>query len=462
MARNPANTHAEHHARAPERLGIDESTGRRLHVCIINQYYEPDIAATAHLLHELAAELVKLGFDVRVLTSRPSYGPKETWVDCPMRETLDGVDVRRMWTTRFSKDTLAGRGINFVTYLGQLFLRLLVASRRDTVYLYTTSPPFLGMIAAAVSVFRKHHFVTLLYDSYPHVATWVGTFQRGGLIDKLWHRANRFYYNRCESAIVLCRRARELVHDDYRLDRRHIHVIPNWADGDVIRTMPKADSEFAAEEGVLETFNVMYSGNLGLYYDFETVLGAADRLRHEAFTLLLVGSGGKKERLRGEIAERNLNNTRLLNYRPIEKLADSLSAADASLVSIAGGIEGISFPSKLYSSLAVGRPILALSEKASELRELVERHRVGLWCKLGDAAHMEANIRWMMANPEGAKEMGRRARRLFERAFTKDIAAQRYARVLRAGSPLTRDTSEDLALDSISGEAEVEPEAAAV
>ncbi|MCA9300126.1 MAG: hypothetical protein KDA28_13730, partial [Phycisphaerales bacterium] len=101
---------------------------------VLNQYYVPDVASTGHLLHELSVELAEQGFDVSVVTSRPSYGPRETWQDCPLRETLDGVRIRRLWTTRLNKDRMVGRAINYVTFMTQMALRMLLRSRKDTVY----------------------------------------------------------------------------------------------------------------------------------------------------------------------------------------------------------------------------------------------------------------------------------------------------------------------------------------
>ena len=426
-------------ADAVSRIGVDPKTGKPLKVVILNQYYAPDVASTGHLLHELASELVGQGFSVQVLTSRPSYGPPETWVDCPMKENLDGVEVRRLWTTRFSKDNLLGRAINYITFMGQLFLRVLFTTRKDTVYLYTTNPPFLAFIGAVVSVVRRHRYVMLLHDAYPQIAVWVGTIRRRGIAERVWHWVNRVSYGRSQQAIVLCQKARRLVCDTYDKPEAKVHVVPNWADGEILRTKPKPQSEFAAEHNLLDYFTVMYSGNLGLYYEFETILDAAERLVDAPFRLVFIGAGGKKNWIKDQIIARELTNTLLLPYQPYDRLPDSMSSCDASLVSIAEGIEGISFPSKLYTSLAVGRPIMALSESDSELRDLIETHRVGMWCELGDADRMEKNIRALMADPGMSDRMGYRARRLFERLFTKERCAARYAEVLRASHPFIDD-----------------------
>ncbi|QOJ00198.1 MAG: glycosyltransferase family 4 protein [Phycisphaeraceae bacterium] len=404
-------------------------------VLILNQFYAPDVASTGHLLHELATDLAKRGFGVKVITCRPSYGPPETWVDCPLRETKDGVSVRRMLTTRFSKDRMLGRALNSATFVLPLMLRMLFASRKDTVHLYTTNPPFLGVIGSLVSLIRAHRYVLLLHDAYPQMAVWVGKIRKGGIIDRLWHFANRVTYGRASHTIVLCEAAKKLVCETYGVDPQRVHVIHNWADANELRPRPKHDNSFAKQHGLVQPFTLLYSGNLGLYYDFETPLGAAEILRDENVRLVLIGAGGRRQWIADEIKRRKLTNTILLPYQPIERLPESLTACDASLVSIARGIEGISFPSKLYSTLSVGKPVLAISEEDSELRQMVEDNDVGLWSKVGDPRALAQNIREMIKDPQRTLARGARARAFFEANFTIEASGSKYAEVLRLAAP---------------------------
>jgi glycosyltransferase involved in cell wall biosynthesis len=413
---------------------------RKSRVVILNQYYVPDVASTGHLLHELAVELARLGFEVEVLTGRPAYGPPESWQDCPLRETTpEGVRIRRLKVWRFDKNFLPGRALNYLSFVVPMVLRVLMTNRRDTVYLYTTNPPFLAAIGAFASLFRKHNYVTLLHDAYPQVAVWVGTINSGSLVERVWSALNRFKYGRSREAIVLCAAAKQLVAGLYPIDADRVHVIPNWADSEDLRPKPKSESTFAAEHGLLDDFVLLYSGNMGLYYEFETVLDAAAELRGERFKLVLVGGGGKKKWIEQQVRERGLDNVVILPYQPYEKLPDSLNACDASLVSIARGIEGISFPSKLYTSLAVGKAIVALSEESSELRSVVERNGCGIWAALGDGAAMAEKIRGLMRDPALTDRMGERARRVFERGYTRRACVAKYAKVLRLADPMTTD-----------------------
>lgn len=400
-------------------------------VVILSQYYYPDVASTGHLLHGLATDLARRGFAVSVMTSQPSYGPPETWQKAPAREVAGGVAVRRVRTTRLSKDRVVGRVINFLTFIVPLQVRMLLGSSRKDVHLYTTNPPFLGIIGAVVSLVRRHNYVLLLHDAYPQIAVWVGTFKAGGLIDRVWHAMNKLTYRRASQTIVLCQAAKRLVCQTYGIDPERVHVVPNWADAKLLFPRAKAECTTAKTQGLVEPFTLLYSGNMGLYYDFDTVLDAAERLKGENFRLVFVGSGGRRSWIAGEIARRGLTNTVMHNYVPFEQLNDSLNSCDASLVTIARGIEGISFPSKLYSSLAVGKPIIALSESQSELRDLVEAHDLGKWFCLGDGAGLAEGIRGMMGDPQVCARQGEKARQLFERNYTIDACVAQYAHVLR-------------------------------
>jgi glycosyltransferase involved in cell wall biosynthesis len=402
-----------------------------LRVVILNQYYVPDVASTGHLLSELAEYLVEHEAEVSVIATQPSYGPPETWQKCPRYAEEHGIKVTRMWTTRFSKDSLVGRTVNSMTFLVQLTLRLLFRGARGEVFLYTTNPPYLGVIGGIISLFRTHPYVVLLHDSYPQLAVLVGKIKERSLIARAWHRFNRFMYKRARQSIVLCKAAQKLVCETYRIEPERVHIVHNWADPGEIVPKAKQGNPFAEEHGLVEPFTVLYSGNLGLYYEFETILRAAELLKDENFRLVFIGAGGKKAWIAEQIETRSLANTMLLPYQPFERLPDSLTACDASLVTIQKGVEGISYPSKLYASLAVGKPILAISEPGSELYDQVIPTEVGYWFALGDAEGLAERIRQMTKDPQGCDRMGRRARELFETEYTRDASAAKYDEVLK-------------------------------
>lgn len=411
-------------------MSTDKSKPR---VVLVNQYCVPDVASTGHLIHILAHELHQNhGFKVEVITTQPSYGDKDTWTRLPPVVIEEGVTFKRVWVPRLSKNILAGRAIKDLTFLIQLGFRSVFGKQRGTVYVYTTAPPYGAFIGSIAKLLRRQTYCTLLYDSYPHLGVWVGTFKKGGLIERVWHWVNRRMYNGARRKIVLCKAASKLLQENYRVDEREIVQIPNWADGEKIFPVDKAETSFAKEHKLIEPFTLLYSGNMGLYYEFETILRVAELLKNEPFRLVLVGGGGKKPWCEEQVAQRELTNTVVLPYQPFETLNDSLNACDASLVTIAEGIEGISFPSKLYTSLATGKAIIAISEQRSELRDIVVDNDCGIWAALGDAEGLAEQVRSMMNDPERTGAMGENARTLFERDYTRQACSARYADVILA------------------------------
>ena len=409
-----------------------DMTDKPFELVILNQYYIPDVASTGHLLSELANESSQRGVSVRVITSFPSYGPPESWKPCQANEVGKNISIRRLRTTRFTKDRIFGRIVNSMTFILPLFLRQLFSPLGRKVHLYTTNPPFLAIIGAVVSLIRRHHYVVLLHDSYPQIAVWSGKVKKNGLIEKVWHLVNRLIYKRAQQTIVLCVRAKDLICSTYGVDPNRVHVIHNWADPKIIFPKDKNTSEFAKRHGFNKKFTVLYSGNLGLYYEFESLLNAAEKLQSDPdFGLVFIGAGGKKNWLDEQIKKRNLKNTYLFPYQPFETLNDSLNSCDASLVTIAKDIEGISFPSKLYSSLAVGKPIIAISEPGSELQTMLEDSGAGIWVPLGDVEALVTAILRIRDDVPLQQKMSLAAREAMEINYTIQAATDKYLQVLR-------------------------------
>jgi len=151
------------------------------------------------------------------------------------------------------------------------------------------------------------------------------------------------------------------------------------------------------------------------------------------FRLVFTGAGGQRNKIEKQIRDMKLTNTMVLPYQPQETFNDSLNSCDALLVTIAKGIDGISFPSKLYTSLSVGKPIVAFSLPDSELRIKVEKNKVGRWVELGDADGLVECVKWMMQNSEEVMKMGQRARDLLINEYSIDVSGKKYFDVLRLG-----------------------------
>jgi glycosyltransferase involved in cell wall biosynthesis len=211
-----------------------------------------------------------------------------------------------------------------------------------------------------------------------------------------------------------------------------LRIIENWADGDAIRPLPRSENPFIREHGLAGKFVVMYSGNMGLLHDLESIVGAAARLRERTeMRFVFIGGGGKLPAVRRLVDEHRLDNVLLLPYQPREALGYTLTAADVSLVSLAAGNEGLAVPSKLYGIMAAGSPVVANVPEACEVARVLAEAECGLVVPVGDPEALAGAIARYLDDPELRRRHGSNARTEFERRYALERVVDRWVEVLR-------------------------------
>jgi colanic acid biosynthesis glycosyl transferase WcaI len=206
-------------------------------------------------------------------------------------------------------------------------------------------------------------------------------------------------------------------------------VIDNWCDGDAIR--PAAgENPLRRELGLDGKFTIGYSGNMGHGHEFGTLVEAMAALRDRPIHWLLIGDGPRRAELEQAIRARGITRVRFLPYRPREELAVSLTAADASLVTLEERMAGLIVPSKLYSILAAGQPVVYVGPDAGRVAAVLREQRIGWSIRNGDVAGLVRAVVSLDEDRAGRAAMGRRARELFDARFSREAALERHHRLL--------------------------------
>lgn len=209
-------------------------------------------------------------------------------------------------------------------------------------------------------------------------------------------------------------------------------VINNWIDEKLVYPLPSNNEKilaFKKKYNLENKFIIMYSGNLGLYYDLENIIKCLknfSNINNVAF--VFVGDGSIKDNLVEYKNKNKLNNVVFIPYQDKEDLIYSLNAADVHWCVSAKGIKGVSVPSKLYGIMAVGKPVLGVLEEGSEARLIIEETCCGLICEPGDYEVVEQNIRWFIGKAESIEEktMGMQGREYLVKKLTKDVSVSKY------------------------------------
>ncbi|KAA0226942.1 glycosyltransferase WbuB [candidate division KSB1 bacterium] len=402
---------------------------KSLSVTLVSEQYAPDLSSTAFLFEELMIELRRQGVAASVRTLTPGYHGYVKEEKIAWRETRKGVPVRRLPRLPFNRSNRAGEALNWVW--GTLCLTALALfSPRSAPLLISTNPPMAHIVGALMKIIRGQRFIALFYDLHPELSCAVGVLREGSLLDRVWRRVNRWALRHTDVAVCIGQYMEQVV------KARHAHVktaiIHNWCDPQVVRDMPKTASLFATENGLLDKFVVLFSGNMGWRQRLEILIEVAFKLQDVPIRFVFIGEGVKKPKLQEMAQTRKLNNVLFFPYQPRHLMEHSLAAADLAVVSHEREAIGFGVPSKIYTYMASGRAILGLASKPCELIDMVKALQCGwVFDEDHDKDAIVAQLRQLVQAPQPCLAAGRRARQAFEENFTLQLIAQQYLEVIQ-------------------------------
>lgn len=401
-------------------------------ITVLTEYFYPEEASTAQLLTELSAGLTDQ-FDVSVLTAYPNYHDQDREQSVPRQTTHRGVEIERVPATRFDKDSLLLRVFNWLSFTALILWRLLRRNHDEETLLVLSNPPILPFAAWVNKRLHGEPYVYLIYDIYPDMPVQLGVISEEGIIAAAWERAMRSIYRDADRIVVLGesmeRTVREKMRGDPAFGPEKIEVIPNWEDTEFIQPLEKSDNQFAQKQGTVNRFTLLYSGNIGRFHDLETAIDAIGELEDRGRSdvqLLIIGEGGKKDQLRQRVTRRNIEHVEFLPFQPMDRLPETLTCGDASLVTVKPGVEGLCVSSKLYSSLAAGRPVLALVGESDEVARVIQECDCGVRVDQGLPEEVADVLERWADSPDETERLGRNARRCIEQNYTRDDAVKAY------------------------------------
>lgn len=413
---------------------------------IYAHYYIPDTASTGQILRELAEGLLNQ-FDVTVICVVPSYlgTVEETYKKKKYyKEQIGGVNVLRIRVPEFKKTRKYSRIRNILSYFLGAMSATFQVGKVDYV-LAISQPPILGGLLGVWGKWFKHaKFIYNIQDFNPEQILAV-RYSKNRLLIRTMMFFDKFSCQQSNLIITVGRDLVETLHKRFGgIKTLNVKMINNWIDEKEIYPLKKDHPQVLAFRKQYELdgkFIIMYSGNIGLYYDLENLMKVIRKFppgtkinsdREVAF--VFVGDGSMRKHLVSYREMHHMDNVFFVPYQKKEDLIYSLNAGDIHWVVNAKGIKGVSCPSKYYGCAAVQAPVLGVLEKGSEIRCIIEETKGGLCSEPGDYKEMEKNLRWFIEHAEEAETlaMGKRGREYLVKNLTKDISVRKYAEAIQS------------------------------
>lgn len=397
-------------------------------VLFLCQFFYPEHNSSATLPFDTAKYLAEAGMSVDVLCGYPKEYSTDKSV--PRREEKDGVSIRRIGYLQLGRANKLGRLINYFSFTASAMLRLFRLRKYKTVIVYS-NPPVLPIVAVLGKMLFGTRIVFVSYDVYPEVAYASNSVRSGSVIDRGMKLINKMMYKRVDCVVALTDEMRDyLLKTRPVLREEQVVTVANWAHEKKSVPTPEAFARFGYTEDQLI---VSYFGNMGICQEMQTLADAAVAMRDRSdVRFFFVGHGCKKPTLEKTFRELGLENVQMHDFLTGKDFEEAVAVASCCVVSLEAGLMGMCAPSKLYSYLQGGKPVLAIVEKGSYLESEVEGNAIGRAVSIGDVDGLVAAIDGLAADREACRKMGERSRALYESKYDREIGLAKYADTVRA------------------------------
>lgn len=411
-----------------------------MRLLVITPHFAPDTAPTGVIVSALVDEWCRLGHDIHVVTSLPWYQEHRVVDGWRARAILRGrhgpAVVTRLYPFPVRKDRTGWRAAAFCAFTA-LAAVAAAAARGPFDAVVALSPPITLAFAARLAALRHDCPLILnVQDVFPDVAVTVGELKSPWLV-RLAGRLERSAY-RTTNAITVVSTDLEANIRVKLADIPHppvVETIPNFTDTANLRPLDRI-TDYRVEHGLGDRTVVMYAGNLGHSQSLDLVVEAARRHRHrDDLTYVINGGGVRSQDLAAVSSE--LPNLVVVDYQPVERLAEVLATADIHAVPLRAGLASASVPSKVYSVMAAGRPVVASVDPGSEVARMVIDAGAGLVVPPDDPDAFVAAVEYLGSEVELRNRMGIAGRAWVEKCQSSAVVAYGYMDLVERlnGSP---------------------------
>jgi colanic acid biosynthesis glycosyl transferase WcaI len=408
-------------------------------ILYVSQYFPPEMGAPAARAAELSRHWAAAGHEVAVLTGFPNHPTgvvppeyRSKFRRLVSYEKADGVNIVRTWLLPFPNRKAHERMLNYSSFCVSAASTGLFLSRPDVVI--ATSPQLLVPLAGWwLARCKRVPFVFEVRDLWPESLAAVGMGKTNSPLHRSLAKIAGFLYRRSNRIVVVTPAFEDYLVEHWRVPREKISVIENGVETKLFAPEPSIEAagilrrELRAEG----KFVVSYIGTMGMAHGLETIIAAAAQLQESnpEIIFLMIGEGADKDRIATLARERGLNNLRFVDQQPRERIPAYICASDACLVLLKKtDLFKTVIPTKMLEFMSCARPVILGVE--GQAREILEEARAGLAIEPENAEALVNAIRYLAANPEQARELGRNGREHIVRKFSRHQTAGKYIRTL--------------------------------
>lgn len=409
-------------------------TVNKKRILIYSLVFSPDGVSTAYLYNDLALGFQKKGFEVCVLTTTPHFNlVEEALIKQPLRKRFfglfyqsnyQGIEVYHIPLKKY-KNTLL-RLFSFIYWHKVSFLVGLFLKRPNVIL--TPSPPLTsGVLAIILAKLKGAKAIYNVQEIYPDLLINLGHLKNNFAINFL-KRLECFVYHRSSAVTTIDRQFYNTIKPRIKQEN-HLHIIPNFVDTDLYVTETSMELPVAFEKKSGHT-NMLYAGNIGLAQEWDLVLNVAKEIREESITIWIIGEGVKKDYIKSEIEKHHLSNVKLLPYQDRKYMPAINLFADFHFIAMEKSMEHEGFPSKVYTIMASGRPMVVVSSAQTPISSFLKDTGTALLVLDHELQGFKEAVLALASDKAMGIKMGEQGRSIIEAHYTKEKVVAEYVKLM--------------------------------
>lgn len=403
-----------------------------MHILFFSHYFPPEGNAPATRTYENCKRWVELGHQVTVVTCAPNCPAGVVYNGYKnklyQRETVDGIDLIRVWTYIAANKGTFKRIANYASYTMSSVVASLGLGRPDIIV--ATSPQFFcGWSGVLTRLWKRVPFVLEIRDLWPDSIAAVGAMKQSFLLDMLY-KMEDWMYKSASHIVTVGEGYRDELHKKNVPDDK-ITVITNGVDPS--HYLPREPDHALKEElGIHQEFVCSYVGTIGMACGLHVALECGEWLREKGrsdIALVLVGDGAIREELEQKAKEKQLDNVFFTGRLAKDLMPNVLSLSDVCLVHLRKtDLFKTVLPSKIFEASSMERPIILGVEGNSA--DLLRRAKSGICIEPENAQELGEAIVKLADDPELRRQMGSNGRTYVQEHFDRTKLAERYLSLL--------------------------------
>ena len=402
-------------------------------ILIHSLIFSPDGVSTAYLYNDIALAFKKRGFEVVVLSTTPHFNVVEEQLnEQPMKwgvwgfykkSLFHGIPVYHVPQKKF-KSTLL-RLIGFVYWhIVSLFVGLTI---KNVDVILSPSPPLtIGLLNLWLGKLKGAKVVYNVQEIYPDILG-----KKSGLVYNVLSKLEHKVYNSSDAVTTIDQVFHDTIVDRFE-DRKKLHIIPNFVDTDLYCSGVSTEALDKSLFPETDSIKLLYAGNIGFAQDWEPLVKLAEKTRGEKIEYFLIGEGVKKGWVEEQKDALRLDNLHVLPYQPRHLMPAILAYSDLQYIFMTPEMEGMGFPSKVYTIMACGRPLMVCS---GENTPIINFLRPVDCAKLVTSHDLERKTdemaQWLCTiTREQLREMGKKGEKVIHENYTKEIVTKKYVELV--------------------------------